>query len=555
MTFKLVTVNDVLLDVFPKAWKRINEALDSDEKLILGVFPPQECRKSSTSDSWAVELAKKGRNVLLAVNSGDVAKEHEERISKLGGKAHILQSHKATFKGRELECPDYENIQHMYKLGVDSGLYKKTYCKNCPFYESCTYPRQYSRAADDDVKIVIIQHAHFRCRETLLQLFKNKHFDVLIIDESFIDSLIDIIFPTPFEIEALKSFEPLWAQKLGSWLEEGGDPKGTLRPAPEELEDLYKIFEECNQPWRVKDLVDAFNRGEWFHVRSGIKSFIPIPYVQVRVLTDATPTPEELSIVFNTEDIEYIGRGSALNIQAYHPENQIIQVIDSSLSKSSLMKDEKFFDFLDFIGIKATMEFAKDRILVTTFKDDPKFNWRQETLDYLREHFPHLDVGEDPKVNRIVVDGMKVGVNTYADFTVQFLVCSVYMSGYQIAESAYRIKFIRNYWRRQDDLPIMQNILPQEGQGVEVKSIPVRKIEPDGVYEYPDIPILVPSDKFERMAYDKNIGKSQQAIRIRFTSNPEKRKIVYVFGNYNFPSMLITKTVLLDDILAQLNSQ
>lgn len=554
MSFKLVTVNDVLLDIYPKAWNRITSALESGEHLLLGVFPPQETRKSTTTDSWAVELAKMGKNVLMAVNSGDVATEHLERIRKLGGSARLLRSHAATFKGRELECPDYENIQYYYKLGVDSTQYKKTYCKNCPYYEECDYPKQYARAADPDTSIVIMQHAHFRCRETLINLFKNKHFDVLIIDESFIDSLIDIMFPTAYEIEALKSSGFDWALKLATWLEVGGEPKGTIRPLPGDLEELFKTFEGSGQAWRIRELVDAFNRSDWLHVKSGIKSFVPIPFFPVRILTDATATPEELSIVFNTDKIEFIGKGSALNIRAYHPENDIIQVIDSSLAKSSLKKDDKFYDFLNFIGLKCSTTFKNDRVLVTTFKDDDKFNWRQETIEYLKDKFPHLDVGEDPLVNKIVVDGMKVGVNTYANFTVQFLVCSVYMSPYQIAEGAYKIKFIRNWWRQKEDLPIIQNILPQEGQSIEMEMTPVRKIELDGIYEYPDISIMVPSEKFDRMTYEKNIGKSQQAIRIRFTANPEKRKKVYIFGNYNFPSMLITKTVLLDDIIAELNA-
>lgn len=554
MSFRLVTVNDVLLDTFPKAWKRINDALEKEEPLLLGVFPPQETRKSSTTDSWAVELARKGYNVLMAVNSGDVANEHKARIEGLGGSAHLLRSHKAAFKGRELECPDYENIQYLYKLGVDSTQYKTAICKNCPFFDTCTYPKQYKVAAEEETKIVIMQHAHFSCRETLLNLFKNKKFDVLIIDESFIDSLIKMIKPTEFEIAALKASGFDWAKKLSYWLDIGGDPKGKLKPSPESLEALYQTFEEGRQPWRLKDLIDAYNRGQWLDTYSGIKAFFPVPYIPVRVFTDATASPKELKIVFNTDKIEFIGQGAALDIKAYHPENEIIQVIDSSLSKSSLMKDEKFYEFLNYIGLKCSTTFEHDRVLVTTFKDDEKFNWRQEALDYLKQRFPNLDIGEDPMVNRIVIDGMKVGVNTFAGFTVQFMVCAVYMSGEQIAQGAYNIQFIENWWRAKDDLPPISNILPQPGQGIAMTTIPVRKIEPDGIYEYPNISLMVPERTLERLVYDKNIGKSQQSMRIRFTSNPERRKVVYIFGNYNFPSMLITKTTLLDDVIAELNS-
>lgn len=553
MSIRKVTVNDVLLDIFPKAWLRINEALENKEHVILGVFPPQECRKSSTSDRWAVDLAKQGKNVMIAVPSGDIAREHEVRIQSLGGDAHILRSHEAAFKGKTDDCPEYDNIQYLYNLGVDSQIYKKKYCKNCPYYESCSYPRQYSEALEEENRIVIIQHAHFRCRETLFQILANKHFDVLIIDESFIDSLIDVIKPTEFEITALRILNVKWARNLSSWLESGGEPKGNIKASQEDLEALFQMFEDNNEPWRLKSLIDAYNRGEYYDTRSGIKVFAPIPKIPVTVITDATPDEDELKSVFNVPHIEFFGRGCVLDIQHYHPENEIIQVIDSSLSKSSLKKDEKFYEFLNYIGYKCTYEFKQDRVLVTTFKDKDDFPWTQETIDYLRTKFPHLDVGTDPQLNRIVVDGMKVGVNTYAGFTIQFLVCSVYMSGYQIAESAYRSRLIVNYWRGQEGLPYIQNIVPREGQSVSCVPIPVRKIEPDGVYEYPDIQLMVPEEKYNRMAYNKNLGKSQQAVRIRFTSNPENRKKVYIFGNYNLPSMLITKTVLFDDILAELN--
>ena len=170
MSIRKVTVNDVLLDIFPKAWLRINEALDNRENLVIGVFPPMECRKSTTSDRWAVDLASKGKNVMIAVPSGDVAREHQERIRSLGGEAHILRSHEATFKGKTDDCPYYEEIQYLYNLGVDSQVYKKKYCKSCPYFDACTYPRQYSEALEEENRIVIIQHAHLRCRESIFQI-------------------------------------------------------------------------------------------------------------------------------------------------------------------------------------------------------------------------------------------------------------------------------------------------------------------------------------------------------------------------------------------------
>lgn len=551
MSFRLVTINDIKQDTFQQASRTIMEALDYDKPLNLLVGSPMGSGKSSWTDEIAVKIAAKGKNVLIAVPSGDVAKEHKERIEKNGGSAHLLQSHKGTFKDREDDCPDYENIQYLYNLGVDSSVYKKEYCKNCPLFSSCAYPSQYVEAKNEDRRIVIIQHAHFRCRETLVQLFADKTFHVMIIDESFIDSLVDTIYPTEFEIETLKTFDFKWSQSLATWMDVGGEAKGTLRPRQGELEDVQKVFKDNSQPWRIRTLLDAYNQGEFLHAKSGIKIFSPLPYIGIKVLTDATPTEDELKIVLNSSDLKVIGKNDILDIRRYHPENEIIQVIDSSLSKSSLLKDEKYYDILNYIGESATTKYKEDRILITTFKDKEDFKWSTEAVDYLRLKWPDLDVGTDPLVNRLVVNGMKVGVNTYADFTIQFLISSVYMSPYQIASGAYKIKLIRNFWRRQEGLDIINNILPTNNiQGLDSETIPVRKIEPDGVFEYPDIQLRVPANKFERMAYEKNVGKSQQAIRIRFTRPSAKRKKVYVFGNYNFPSVLITSTRLLESILA-----
>lgn len=558
--YRLVTAMDVRLDIFPKVRKKILDTLQQEKpRLDLLLKAVMGSGKSWFADELAVELAALGHNVIIAVPSGDIAKEHLARIQAQGGQAHVLQSHKATFKGKEHACPDYEEIQYQINLGVDSRLYKKKFCGNCPYFEDCAYPRQYSVAMEESVRIVIIQHAHFQSKETMYQLLQNKEFSVMIVDESFIDNLIDIIKPTDFEIEVLKitTTASKWTERLSDWLKLGGEPKGTIRALPEELEELWKVFDDNNQGWRMKALIDAYNSGEWLNARSGIKVFSPVPFVPIRLLTDATPTEEELRTVLNTSHLEVLGDGDILDITAYHPENKIIQVIDSTLSKSSLQTDEKFYDFLSFIGDKCSTSFLEDRVLVTVFKDNEKFSWTQETLDFFHEKYPHLDVGTDPMVNRIVIDGMKVGVNTYADFTVQFLVCSVYMNDEQIAQGAYQTKVIKNYWRVKEDLPIVQNILVQKDQSILWEDGPVRKIERDGVYEYQStkskkLSIRVPVETYERMTYEKAVGKSQQAVRIRFTENLEKRKIVYIFGNYNFPSLLVTHVVLLDDILSEL---
>jgi uncharacterized protein YjdB len=123
------------------------------------------------------------------------------------------------------------------------------------------------------------------------------------------------------------------------------------------------------------------------------------------------------------------------------------------------------------------------------------------------------------------------------------------MSSKQLAESAYRIKLIKNHWRSKYGRKLVQNILPNEVGEVDVEAIPVQRWSPEGLVQYNEYSLIVPINYYHKMAYDKNIGKTQQAIRIRFDQNPTQTKKVFVLGNFNLPSTLITKSILLDDLL------
>jgi hypothetical protein len=553
LDYVAVTPNYIRGITFRRAEEYVIEALKLRTTLDLLIASPQESGKSWWSDELAAKLAKMGKNVLIAVPSGELARDHASRLLKNWGvESALLQSHEGIFKGHEEDCPEYDHIQFQYRLGADSKVYKSLYCKPCPFLEECPYPKQYKRAMDPAVSVVIIQHAHFTCETTLIQLFQNKKFDVLIVDESFIDTLVESIQPTEFEIASIRELGASWSKALSGWLVDGGYPKYPIYPSDDDIIPLHQKFEENNYPWRFRTFLEQYNRGTFMHSKSGMKIFHPLPFMPVRVLTDATPTLDELKTVLDNEDIRVVGSGEVIDIQALNKENQIIQIINASSSKSNLLKDELYFDYLSVIGLKCSNDLKDDRVLITTFKDKEDFKWTTEALMFFREKFPHLDVGLDPLRNRIVIDSMKVGTNMYKDFTVQFLVCSVYMNHWQLSYAAYKVRTIVNHWRDKMGQDRIQNLYPNGKIDIPYKPEPVIKIMPGGVYEFP-FSHMVPEFKYERMAYDKNAGKSQQAIRIRFHENISQRKIVYILGNYSFPSLQITKVILQEDWLSELN--
>jgi len=543
----LVTADEIRATTFPLVRNKILAYLEERIKKDILIASPPGSGKSLLSDRLTVELANKGKNVLLAVPTAKLALEHKERIEERGQKAHLLMSHKNTFEyqGLTFDCPEYDNIQYYVGLGADSQFYKKRYCSKCPLRSTCPYPSQYKEAVKPENRIVIIQHTHFQCPEVLYQLFSQKQFDVLIIDESFLDNLVSNIRPLPIEYEILLNSEYIWARNLGRWLKEGGYPVGKVYPSIAQLEELKLKFEEAGIPWRLKIFIDAYNVNQYLSRISGLDLFFPLPNIPIRLLTDATPPIEELQIALNNQNIEVIGDGEVLDYTQYHPENKIYQVLDSSLSKTSLSKNEKFYDILNFIGEKCLKDFKHDKVLITVYKSHV-----EETKNYMKEKFPSL--------TDLTISTMQVGVNTFADHTVQFILASVYMNGNQLAEAAYKIKFIKNFWRRREGLAEIPNRFPveiYEGKviGSTVVSTPVRKIELDGIFEYPDFQSFIPESDFENYIHQHNIGKSQQSMRLRFKINDPVRKIVYIFGNYNFKSLLITDVVTFDSLIESLN--
>jgi len=550
----LVTAEEIQETVFTEIREQIFFSLNNDEKIDLLNSAPMETGKSVNSDRLAMELAAKGKNVLLSVPSGDLALEHAQRIKKRGGTVHLLMSHEAIFQEREkpvvdFECPNKKSIQYLINLGADSAIPKKKFCKDCIFSESCPYPNQYKDSLFPGNQIIIMQHAHFRVPEVMRLLTNNKQFDVLIIDESFIDNLISYIKVTPLEIKIFKESDLKWLKKIINWVEDGGYPSGKIYPPVDDLEILKARFDAATLIWRLREIVSAYNEGLYYDSNTGVDIFYPIPDFPVRVITDATPPLRMIQVVLNNKDIKVFGAGKVLNITEYHPENEIIQVLDSSLSKTSLARDEKFYELLNVVGEKIQSKHKDERGLITAY-----ISHIDETISYLKEKFPDFDIGTSLN-NQICVSSMKVGLNSFADRTYQFIMASVYMSSRQIIEKSYQIRMIENYFKRQLGEEEIENPHPSliKSDIIPVKQRKVHKVEVGGVYEYPDFEVTVPKYFYEDLVYQQNIGTSQQSMRLRFTFDKSNRKKVYIFGNYNFPSLLITKVVLLDEFLSELN--
>jgi hypothetical protein len=562
---ELVSSDFIRENTFKKIKTRINALIANKWSRDVLIASPQGSGKSQMIGELAVELAKQGKNILIAVPTANLAFQHRKFIESQGQKAFILMSHKNIFSsndegkskfGLDFQCPFYTEIQGCEQLGVSSSLYKKEYCKECPFIEKCPYPQQYKQVVDPKYKIVIIQHAHFSCRETLFSILRNENgenrFDALFVDEAFIDSLLKEIRPTESEITGIERFidEIPWASNLFNWLKDGGYPEGKIIAKERHLEVLRKHFEEHLLGWNIPDYIRYFNSGFNLDKDLGLLVFFQVPNIPVRVFTDATPPIDLIKIVLDSPDLEVYGGDEVLDYRSLNPNNKVIQVLDSTVSKKSLSNNDfqRFYEILEFIGDKAKSEFSGRKILVVTYQDTKDIKWSSMAKEWLSENYPK-------EYELMEITHMQVGTNAYEDFTVQFLISGVYLNGLDYFTQGYKIKTIANYWNRIKVRPEMNNPFPY---GIDqtssitpieecVKRIEIDPNEGAGLYEYPTLKRLRPLNDLFYLVERFSIAKTQQSLRLRY--NDSRERTIYIFGNYQLPSWLITESVLIEDLL------
>ena len=575
----LVSLDDVRIRTFSKVRERVLTGLREEHTADILIASGQGTGKSVMSDRLAVEIAttnlacrfaNANKNILIAVPTGELAMQHKARCQERGVYAHVLRSHEGIFSDKNpmnlgFDCPSYDEIQYYIKLGASSQYFKKKYCKSCPHFADCPYPRQYVRAGEPDVRITIIQHAHLQCPEVIQQLRANKQYDIMIIDESIVDNFVNILKPSEAEFQLLLDYGFEWADKLGTWMRDGGYPKGKLYPNLTELEMVRLRFEDNKLEYdHLRNFISAYNQKSYMDPFVGCMVFHPLPNIPIRIFTDATPPLEMLQIFLDNQNIEVFGADEIIDIREYHPENEIITVLDSTNSKSRLgdgdktgYKDE-FYDRLNIIGEKCLGPYKADKVLVTVY-----IAHVEESVRYLKEKYPTLDVGTEQD-SQIMISTMKVGTNEFADRTIQFLMAEANISGADYAMWIYKLKLVQNYFLERAGHDYINNIFPidveQTGKsGVQMDFPPVTVVEPDGIFAYKDFIYARPRFKIPRLIYRYMVGKSQQACRIRF--NPTiingrsvmiTRKKIYKFTNQPHDGILSTKVVTMEQLYAEI---
>ena len=543
----LASLEDIRAEVFPAAEKLIDDALGKGEMIKILVDPCQNAGKSWWVDKYAVELVKRGLTVAISVHSADCAMEHVGRIRANGGDAFPLFGFDNVFehKSNGITCPNFTEIKDSISLGMDSTYFKGKYCKKCPFFEDCQYPRQYTEVQEPEHKIVILQHAHLSCGEVARQLFR-KNFDVLFIDEQFVDHLTTQIVPSAKEIELLETFvdDVPWIADILHWIHKGGLPQKQVKPSRADLKGILEAFRKAEIEYRLDKLVRQYNDGEYFHPVTGVMKFIPVPDVQAIVITDATPSLEELQIVFNTDDILEIGAEKVCDPRVYHPDNRVYQILDGRASKTQMLEKEELYEYLEIICDKMRTQYAGMLGLITVFKEV-----KQDTLEWILRNYPDV-------FPRVCVNHMAVGTNEFARFNVQFILAGPYISAKDYKKEVYKIKHIANYWRRLDGKELINNWFPEDlpdDMGGEVVWENVKRIMPDGVYEFPQHTHPAPPPRsWERLVHRRLSGAKQQAARIRHA--PGKRTDMWFLDSDHLASMLVTNCVTKQSLLGAIRN-
>jgi len=579
---KLISAQDTRTDTFKRVSNKIWQCLEDETSKDILLASPQGSGKSFKIDELTVSLAKKGHRVLISVPTGNLAIEHKNRIEKdldgnpTGIKAFVVMSHKNLFDKLNpgFDCPEEGNIQYLYNLGISSSVWKGAYCKKCPYAKDCPYPTQYKKVVEDAPQVVIIQHAHLSCKETMFSIMQSKY-DIMFVDEAFIDNCHKRIKPRQDELAVLETFikEVSWMEKLYNWLVNGGYAKDdkdkfTIRASETELENLKFSLDDKRIPWNVPDYIRYFNLNLYHDKTQGIQMFYPLPSVKVRVFTDATPPIDYLKIVLDNNNIEVFGDDEVLDFRKMNSGNTVTQVLDSSMSKTSLKGSldefgdynyERFTEILEFIGELATTKYKGQKILITTYEDGKNDKFKTIAETFLKNNYPDLDVGREPP-SQVCIGHMMIGTNKFEDYLIQFLVAGVYLNAYMFKQEVFRLKSISNFWNRVNDRPIDPNPFPSDiGDNASIprEREPIKRILPinnrAAIFEYPDFTYVFPADPDYNIIEKFAIAKTQQAIRLRF--NDQRKRDIFVFGNYFLPSFLITNSVLEDDLLGYLRNK
>lgn len=503
--------------------------------------------KSFCATDTVIDLVKnQDLNCIVAVPDTKIAIEYRQRFKSAGIDAFILASHESIF-GKQCKppketnlskdpCPFFNEIQTDIKLGVNSSTFKEDYCKGCPLAETCYFPNQYTQVMEDQYKVVIIQHAHFSSTEVIFKLLQ-KSFEVMFIDETFIQNIFTTIPVNQTEIDILESHTELeWAIRLANWLKGESRAIGKIEALKEQLAPLY---EEVNSftserdlkdpiKWRIPDLIRFYNQHRLVNDLSGIEIVYEIPKIPIRVFTDATPPIDLIKHLTGIDTIKVFGDNEIINIKAINPGNHRYQIIDASNSKSKLSNNEYFESLMTKCCQIVERDFLYRKTLFTVYKSDVT-----RVSKFIEERFPlilpYIDIGL-----------MSKGTNKWAHYDFQIIIAGRYRLGKSFKEDTYKYRSVANFHRLRRGMKELTNYYPlglTHKSTIPIRSEPVKVQQRIGeelkIVEFPDFVNIVPlhnedpdtDDYWYCLIDELDRGEMSQCERIRWTPDVAKLSI------------------------------
>lgn len=477
--------------------------------------------------------------VLLSVHDSKIAKEYSDRFEEAGIDSFVMASHESTFGHQktppkevtlsDIDCPYYDEIQYEIKLGVTSQTFKEEYCANCPLFEQCRFVKQYSEVMEDVYRVVIIQHAHFSASEALFKLLKKK-FKLLVIDETFIDSIFDYIPIEQRELEILELQGQEWSYRLFDWLTCRTRAIGKLEPTREELEQLHEDFKTFECTWRIPDLIRYYNQHRIVNQVSGIEVVHELPNIPMRIFADATPPVKLIKELTGIDNLQIVGDTDIIDIKSLHPDNKRYQILDASSSVTKMKDDTYFFSLIEKACQIVKARYINKRTLFTVYSSD-KERLTEFITTYHPEILPFIEIGL-----------MNKGTNKWAHFDCQFIFAGRYRQHKEYVIEAYKYKAVSNYYRRKRGEQELLNIYPSDlGEGFSfdydaMERIPVKinHRNEDGelitrqydelFYLKPKVEVDSPFDDYwwYDLIFQMDVNEMEQVERIRFNTETAK---------------------------------
>lgn len=534
----IMPVDEIRKWVFSKTKKEVVLALNNQERLDLACVPVTGSGKSTFADELAAQLIQMGYRVLISTPSGEVAMEHRQRLIGLGvDPLLMLMSWSNTFKYLEtIKCPYSYDIEKEVKAGVRASSIKKDYCKGCEYKDECLFATQYvtleKYAKDedhiDDPLCTIMQHAHFNIPQVMRKI-KQAKFDVLIIDEQFSDSIKKYFKVTNEEIRIIKKLSRTypWAKDMLDWLDGYPviDPLNFRVPS-EDLVEAYDVFKKAKVQNRLTDIISFISIGNLYNTFTGTFRAARMPLFPVRICLDATAHLPTVKAIFGNRKLKTIGRNMLIDPIAQHPNNELIQIVDGTSSRFSHEEEGKLEMQLDWWAMKLRTKWSwMKKTLVTVFHDEIK-----PVEAYFRTNHPDV-------ADKIIVNHMSVGVNTWADTDAQLLIAAVYFNTKQIRHMVWEHRYMAQEQLEEGErIPNLFPINASEDDQMKDFKMPVRLVlrheGPDGnvvgkKIQLDNFTYRLPLWEDHQIPVEMAQSKTIQAIRTRLMTGKPTKIVVW----------------------------